>query len=71
MDFQNNVKDEEIKKSWIANIENIEFISNETNDAWCRDHGPAFLINKNGEEPEKAIVDWGYNAGEINILRLI
>ena len=20
-----------------------------------------FLINKNGEEPEKAIVDWGYN----------
>ena len=21
-----------------------------------------FLINKNGEEPEKAIVDWGYNA---------
>jgi hypothetical protein len=30
-----------------------------------------FLINKNGEEPEKVIVDWGYNAWEINILRLI
>ena len=21
-----------------------------------------FLINKNGKKPEKAIVDWGYNA---------
>ncbi|WP_375583112.1 agmatine/peptidylarginine deiminase [Cyclobacterium xiamenense] len=32
-----------------------------TNDAWCRDHGPAFLIHpKPGWS--KAIVDWGYNA---------
>lgn len=31
-----------------------------TNDAWCRDHGPAFIINK--KKKEKAIVDWGYNA---------
>ncbi len=31
-----------------------------TNDAWCRDHGPAFLINP--ESQKKIIVDWGYNA---------
>lgn len=32
-----------------------------TNDAWCRDHGPAFVINPSAQE-KKAIVDWGYNA---------
>lgn len=31
-----------------------------TNDAWCRDHGPAFVINS--ETKEKGIIDWGYNA---------
>ena len=41
-----------------ANLENIEFYFHETNDAWCRDHGPAFLINKNGEEPEETYRDW-------------
>ncbi len=39
---------------------NITFYFHPTNDAWCRDHGPAFLINK--ETQEKIIVDWGYNA---------
>jgi len=38
----------------------IEFYLNPTNDAWCRDHGPAFLVNR--KEKKKAIVDWGYNA---------
>ena len=32
-----------------------------TNDAWCRDHGPAFVINPTGPEP-LALIDWGYNA---------
>ena len=32
-----------------------------TNDAWCRDHGPAFVVNPNAQE-KLAIVDWGYNA---------
>ncbi len=31
-----------------------------TNDSWCRDHGPAFVINRQGGQ--KAIVNWGYNA---------
>lgn len=31
-----------------------------TNDAWCRDHGPAILVNQSSDE--RLIVDWGYNA---------
>lgn len=44
-----------------VDINNIEFFFNPTNDAWCRDHGPAFLINP-ALEQKKVIVDWGYNA---------
>jgi len=43
-----------------ANMEQIDFFPFPTDDAWCRDHGPAFLINP--ETKEKVIVDWGYNA---------
>lgn len=38
----------------------VEFFIHPTNDAWCRDHGPAFLLHH--LRPEKAVVDWGYNA---------
>lgn len=41
-------------------LDNITFYYHPTNDAWCRDHGPAFLIHK--DRSSKAIVDWGYNA---------
>jgi len=43
-----------------ARLNEISFYVHPTNDAWCRDHGPAFLVNRNTNE--KAIVDWGYNA---------
>ena len=43
-----------------ADLSNIEFYLHPTNDAWCRDHGPAFLLNPEGTE--KVVVDWGYNA---------
>jgi agmatine deiminase len=43
-----------------VNLDAIEFYQNPTNDAWCRDHGPAFLIHKT--EQKKVIVDWNYNA---------
>ncbi|HVV55879.1 MAG TPA: agmatine deiminase family protein [Mucilaginibacter sp.] len=43
-----------------ADMSKIEFFDFPTNDAWCRDHGPAFLINQ--KIKQKAIVDWGYNA---------
>ncbi len=41
-------------------LDNIAFYHHATNDAWCRDHGPAFLINP--DTKSKAIIDWGYNA---------
>jgi agmatine deiminase len=41
-------------------FENVQFYFHPTNDAWCRDHGPAFIVNY--EKKEKAIIDWGYNA---------
>ena len=43
-----------------ADLTNIQFFIHPTNDAWCRDHGPAFLINP--AAGKKMIVDWGYNA---------
>jgi agmatine deiminase len=43
-----------------ADLGKIEFYHFASNDAWCRDHGPAFLINT--ATKQKAIVDWGYNA---------
>ena len=39
----------------------IRFYHHPTNDAWCRDHGPAFLVNP-GAAKKKVIVDWNYNA---------
>ena len=44
-----------------VDLSKIEFFFHPTNDAWCRDHGPAFLINPNAEQ-KKVIVDWNYNA---------
>lgn len=43
-----------------ADLKKINFFLHPTNDAWCRDHGPAFLIHPT--EKKKMIVDWGYNA---------
>lgn len=43
-----------------ADLSQIEFFLHPTNDAWCRDHGPAFLVHRT--EKKKMIVDWGYNA---------
>jgi agmatine deiminase len=41
-------------------MENITLHLHPTNDAWCRDHGPAFVTNPKSEKP-KAIVSWKYN----------
>jgi agmatine deiminase len=63
-----NVNDEGMKIFAVGHLQKagvdlnkIEFFFNPTNDAWCRDHGPAFLINPNAKE-KKVIVDWNYNA---------
>jgi len=63
-----NVADEAMKLFAISNLQKeevdlskVEFFFHPTNDAWCRDHGPAFLINPLAEQ-KKVIVDWDYNA---------
>jgi agmatine deiminase len=44
-----------------TNMERVRFYTHPTNDAWCRDHGPAFLVNPTAAQP-KIIIDWNYNA---------
>jgi agmatine deiminase len=62
-----NIVDEAMKENAMrylqqvdADMNRIQFHFFPTNDAWCRDHGPAFLIN--AAEKKKMIIDWGYNA---------
>ncbi len=43
-----------------VDMELVRFFLHPTNDAWCRDHGPAFISHPT--EKKKAIVDWHYNA---------
>ena len=45
-----------------VNMAQVSFCVHPTNDAWCRDHGPAFLINPHAAKHKKVIVDWNYNA---------
>lgn len=63
-----NVRDEAMKAFAVKHLQNagvdlsrVEFFFHPTNDAWCRDHGPAFLINPSADQ-KKVIVDWNYNA---------
>jgi agmatine deiminase len=63
-----NVRSEELKRrveeelSRIgADLQKVTLLIHPTNDAWCRDHGPAFIVNPSSAEP-KAIVSWKYNA---------
>ena len=62
-----NVVDEAMKNTAIThllkanvNMQKVEFFLHPTNDAWCRDHGPAFLINI--ETKKRMIVNWEHNA---------
>ncbi len=41
-------------------LTNIHFFHIKTNENWCRDHGPAFVLNR--KKNKAAIVDWGFNA---------
>lgn len=49
----------ELNKAGV-DLNRVEFFEFPTNDAWCRDHGPAFLVNR--DTKQKVVVDWGYNA---------
>jgi agmatine deiminase len=52
---------EDVLSKHDVNMSRVQFFLNPTNDAWCRDHGPAFLINPHAKQ-KKVIVDWNYNA---------
>jgi agmatine deiminase len=44
---------------------NLFFHYIRTNENWCRDHGPAFVVRpatRTGGKAKAAIVDWGFNA---------
>jgi agmatine deiminase len=44
-----------------ADLGNIDFFIHPTNDSWCRDYGPAFVVRNSPDDP-KVIVSWKYNA---------
>src|SRR5215213_4818380 len=41
---------------------NVFFHAIKTNESWCRDHGPAFVLREKRGGKEAAVVDWGFNA---------
>jgi agmatine deiminase len=42
---------------------NVFFHHIKTNESWCRDHGPAFVLKRGRTgKTQAAIVDWGFNA---------
>jgi agmatine deiminase len=43
-----------------VDLKRVKFFHIPTNENWCRDHGPAFVINR--KTKKRAIVDWGFNA---------
>ncbi|MFN8355471.1 MAG: agmatine deiminase family protein [Spirosomataceae bacterium] len=62
-----NVHNELVKQIALVELEKggvdlsqIEFLLTPTNDAWCRDHGPSFLINPTTNQ--RLVLDWGHNA---------
>jgi agmatine deiminase len=40
-------------------MDEVTFYPNKSNDAWCRDHGPIFVRDRQGK---KVITNWEYNA---------
>jgi len=65
-----NVNDEAMRQQAIGilagagvNLDQVDFFTVPTNDAWCRDHGPAFLTSPVAAAGhQKIIIDWKYNA---------
>lgn len=44
-------------------LDNVSFYHIFSDEAWCRDHGPAFVLRKGrAGQTQAAIVDWDYNA---------
>ncbi len=61
----NNASMQEEAQRWLSEIgtdlSKVSFYLHSTNDAWCRDHGPAFLVSPDAPW-KKVVVKWKYNA---------
>jgi agmatine deiminase len=63
-----NINDKELREMVSAelvrtgqDLTKIDFFVHPSNDAWCRDHGPAFVVNPNAASP-LMVVSWKFNA---------
>ena len=63
-----NVSDQIHKQKLISqlyvagvNLSAIEIFMHPTNDVWCRDYGPAYVVNPDAKD-KKAVVNWEFNA---------
>jgi agmatine deiminase len=53
---------EQLKPAGVR-MSRVHFHHIRTNEAWCRDHGPAFLVKQTKSGTNSlAVVDWGFNA---------
>lgn len=59
-DFAERVR--KLLKAGGVNLGRVRFHFNPTDDAWCRDHGPIYVVRDMNGTQERAINDWGYNA---------
>jgi agmatine deiminase len=57
----NDVHEKEARRALAGvDLARVNFYHIPTNEPWCRDHGPIFLIRD--ADPKTAVVDWDYNA---------
>ena len=45
-----------------VNMQAVKFYHIPTNDAWCRDHGPTFVLRNENGKKEKALINWNFNS---------
>src|SRR5690349_16238934 len=57
-DFAERVR--QLLKVGGVNLGRVRFHFNPTDDAWCRDHGPIYVVRDVNGKRERAINDWGY-----------
>lgn len=56
-------KVEQVLRQSGANLENVRFHFNATNDSWVRDHGPIYVVRESSDgKRERAMTNWGYNS---------
>ena len=62
LDTEHEVKVRAILEANGANLSLVKFYHIPTNDSWCRDHGPTFVVREVDGKTEKAIVNWNFNS---------